>query len=100
MRSGVIISIVSHIMLVALALFGTPKLFDAPAITSIEVDLVRPEEIEHPKENARDNMAAEWNPLPEAKSGQQRQAKSQPQPTPWIFDPVNIPALLDLPNAL
>ena len=50
MRSGVLISAVSHIALVALALFGTPKLFDNPQLAAIEVDLVRPEEVERPKE--------------------------------------------------
>ena len=36
MRSGVLISAVSHVVLVALALLGTPKLFDNPELASIE----------------------------------------------------------------
>src|SRR6185295_12731130 len=123
MRAGVLISAVSHIVLVAFALLGTPKLFDAAAPSAIEVDLVRPDEVEPPKEKLADKPA-EWNPLaektepwPEAASQAQpkqpdvsQQAALGPQipsPTPaqppkaspWIFDPVNIPALLDLPNA-
>ena len=130
MRAGVLISAVSHIALVALALFGTPKLFDNPQLAAIEVDLVRPEEVERPKEKEKppEDKPADWNPLPQQsppqpEKAQQAQAKQQPTPpqakqqaalgpqgaspnqqeqqqqTPWIFDPVNIPALLDLPNA-
>jgi outer membrane biosynthesis protein TonB len=125
MRSGVFISAVSHIALVALALFGTPKLFDNPQLAAIEVDLVRPEEVERPKEKEKppEDKPAEWNPLPQQSPPQpekapQAQPKSptppqanqqaalgpqgaspSPQKSPWIFDPVNIPALLDLPNA-
>ncbi|MEA2870405.1 MAG: hypothetical protein QOH67_381 [Hyphomicrobiales bacterium] len=127
MRSGVLISAVSHIALVALALFGTPKLFDNPQLAAIEVDLVRPEELQRPKEKEKppENKPADWNPLPQQSPPQpekapQTQAKQQPTPpqanqraalgpqgppqpqaptSPWIFDPVNIPALLDLPNA-
>jgi hypothetical protein len=128
MRSGVIISAVSHIALVALALFGTPKLFDNPQLATIEVDLVRPEEVERPKEKPPEDKPADWNPLPQqsppqpetapqaqpksptppqanqqATLGPQGGSPSPPQPraptSPWIFDPVNIPALLDLPNA-
>ena len=128
MRSGVIISAVSHVALVALALFGAPKLFDNPQLAAIEVDLVRPEEVEQPKEKKKEKppeeKPADWNPLPQQSPPQpeqapQAQAKPQPAPpqanqqaavgpqgaspsqqtSPWIFDPVNIPALLDLPNA-
>jgi hypothetical protein len=128
MRSGVLISAVSHIALVALALFGTPKLFDNPQLAAIEVDLVRPEEVERPKEKPPEDKPADWGlptqqPQPQPERAPQAQAKPQPQvpapqtnqqaaigpqgappqpqaPTsPWIFDPVNIPALLDLPNA-
>lgn len=129
MRAGVIISAVSHIVLVALALLGTPKLFDSVSIGAIEVDLIRPDEVEAPKAKPAEDKPAAWNPLPEKsepwpENAPQAQAKSQPKPpevnqqaalgpqapspspaqpraqtTPWIFDPVNIPALLDLPNA-
>lgn len=128
MRSGVLISAVSHIALVALALFGTPKLFDNPQLAAIEVDLVRPDEVERPKEKEKppEDKPADWNPLPQQSPPQPEkapQAQPNPQPTPpqanqqaalgpqgappqpqaptspWIFDPVNIPALLDLPNA-
>src|SRR6476469_4189518 len=50
MRAGVFISGVGHVVLVALALLGTPRLFDNPQLGAIEVDLVRPEEAEPPKE--------------------------------------------------
>ncbi len=127
MRSGVLISAVSHIALVALALFGTPKLFDNPELAAIEVDLVRPDEVERPKEKPPEDKPADWNPLsqqspPQPETAPQAQPKSPPPPqanqqaafgpqgaspapspqaqtSPWIFDPVNIPALLDLPNS-
>lgn len=134
MRAGILISAVSHVVLVALALLGTPKLFDNPLLETIEVDLVRPQDVELPKEPEKkppDEKPAPWNPLPEASAAQSPtpapeaaapQAKpqpsppapaqqalgpqipspsvpEQPSPTPWIFDPVNIPKLMDLPNA-
>jgi hypothetical protein len=161
MRSGVLISIVSHIIFVALALLGTPKLFDEAATRPIEVELVRPEDAppeEKPPEKPEDSKAAileepgkpekdkpaPWNPLPDQTAAspkpdpatklkdqqanaqaqqpqtQQPQGQgqsSQPQPSqpqasqpqvsqfapqltdPSIFDPVNIPKLLNLPNA-
>ena len=121
MRSGVIISAVSHIVLVALALLGTPKLFDIPSIASIEVDLVRPDEVGTPQEKPKDDKPTPWDPLPEkgapwpeatvqSPSDVSQQAALGPQtpspvpspqsrPAPSIFDPANIPALLDLPNA-
>jgi hypothetical protein len=46
----VFISGASHVVLVALALLGTPKLFDNPQLEVIEVDLVRPQEAEPPKD--------------------------------------------------
>jgi len=149
MRSGVLISIVSHVIFVALALLGTPKLFDVAATRPIEVELVRPEDAppEQPAEKPQEQVKIEipgeqgkpekdkpapWNPLPDqtaaapkpdpAAKPRQQQANvqqpqgpgqsSQPQPSqpqvsqfapqpaqPSIFDPVNIPKLLDLPNA-
>jgi len=117
--AGIAISVLTHIVLVALALFGTPKLFDMPSIASIEVDLVRPEEVNPPPEPPKDDKSAPWNPLPEeavpwpeaaqakppevsqqaALAAQTPARKPEPRPAPSIFDPANIPALLDLPNA-
>jgi hypothetical protein len=155
MRSGVPISLVSHVIFVALALLGTPKLFDEAATRPIEVELVRSEDAppeqpeekppEKPQEQARleiplesgkpeKDKPASWNPLPDqsaaapkpdpAAKPKQQQASAQPQQPqgpgqssppqpaqpqvsqfapqpaqPSIFDPVNIPKLLDLPNA-
>jgi len=48
MRSGVFISVLSHIALVALALLGTPRLFDDAAIRSIEAEIVRAEDAPPP----------------------------------------------------
>lgn len=123
MRAGIFISGVGHVVVVALALLGTPKLFNSEQLVAIEVDLVRPDQIEVPKEKSKDEKPAEWNPLPEkseplpeaaaepqpkppevsqqAPLGPQIPSPSPapPQPSPWIFDPVNIPALLNLPTA-
>jgi outer membrane biosynthesis protein TonB len=128
MRSGVFISAASHAILVALTLFGTPKLFDAASIASIEVDLVRSDEIEtppeKPTEKPKDEKPPDWNPLPEKSTPQAAAAPAsqskpppanpqtalgpqipspgvtpQPPAQPSIFDPANIPALLNLPNA-
>src|SRR5882672_10332634 len=103
MRSGVLISIVSHVIFVALALLGTPKLFDESATRPIEVELVRPEDAppeqpqetveekppEKPQEHAKleipgdrgkseKDKPAPWNPLPEQTS----QAKPDPAAKP------------------
>src|SRR2546421_2504512 len=80
MRAGVFISGVSHVVLVALALLGTPKLFDNPPLGTIEVDLVRPEEAEPPKEKPPDDKPADWKPLAE-KAEPWPEAASQAQPT-------------------
>jgi hypothetical protein len=131
-RSGVLISAASHIVVVTLVLFGAPKLFDSVPIETIEVDLVRSQDIEPPKEKEPETKPPEktpdWNPLPpssasaaapiapgggspKAKQEQPRPAQearapqpSTPEPAPkpqqpWIFDPVNIPTLMNLPNA-
>src|SRR2546421_4979111 len=90
MRAGVFISGVSHVVLVALALLGTPKLFDNPPLGAIEVDLVRPEEAEPPKENSpeqkpKDSQPAPFDPFPTqaAEPPPQPAAKVQPkQPSP------------------
>jgi len=140
MRSAILLSVLTLVLFVALALLGTPKLFDGAASRSIEVELVRPEEAppekprdEKPKEPAtepgkpdQDKMAA-WDPLPDkpdpwpepapdkpqpqpeqkqaaaqpaAQSPSPQSQPQQPQPAkPSIFEPANIPALLNLPNA-
>jgi hypothetical protein len=122
---------VSHVALVALALLGTPKLFDNVPVETIEVDLVRPQDVEPLKEPEKKppEKPADWNPLPPSSAaaeapvapggGSPEAKQEQPQPTqqarapqppapdlpapkpqqPSIFDPVNIPALMNLPNA-
>jgi hypothetical protein len=135
MRAGIIISAVSHVLLVLLALLGTPKLFDSTRSSSIEVDLVPAEQIDSPKpepekkeafglETQQGGLQPEPLPSPSPptpevqpqrapdKSQQAALPQPQPQPAPGpvrpeppqkpgssIFDPINIPALLDLPNA-
>lgn len=125
MRSGVFISAASHVLLVALTLFGTPKLFDATSTASIEVELVRPDEIETPPEKPKEEKKPDWNPLPPSSAPQAESAaqapRSNPPPAnpqtalgpqvpspaappqppqqPSVFDPANIPALLNLPNS-
>src|SRR5947209_11148854 len=137
MRAGVLISAVSHVVLVAVALLGTPKLFDNPELTSIEVDLVRPDEAElkekPPEEKPPDRPRQQEKPpsfdpfAPQATEQAPQAAAKKPEPppkptapiqqawgpqvpstaptappqpsTPWIFDPANIPALMNLPAA-
>ena len=125
MRTGVLISAIGHVVLVSLAMLGTPKLFDAPT-QSIEVDLVRADEVEpERKDEPEPEKQAGWDPPAEKPApwpdtapaarpppDNSQQAALTPQPpsqrsaaepqakrTPSIFDPANIPALLDLPNA-
>jgi hypothetical protein len=145
-RTGIFISAVSHVVLVAFVLLGTPKLFDSVPLQTVEVDLVPEQELEPaPREPEKKppEKTAEWNPLPEASTAQAKPAAPEartppsrakqpaatqqaraPQPTPterttqqaraaqppqaeppaqqseqpWIFDPSNIPALMNLPN--
>ena len=130
MRAGILISALSHVLLVLLALFGTPKLFDSVPSPSIEVDLVPSDEVdtkpkppEPKKDDKKDKLAfdlpaqaptpppAPAQPPPPNRSQQAAPAPQQPQGAPGptspggtksstsIFDPINIPALLDLPNA-
>ncbi|TMJ01527.1 MAG: hypothetical protein E6G97_15640 [Alphaproteobacteria bacterium] len=137
MRAGVFISGLSHVVLVALALLGTPKLFDNPQLAAIEVDLVRPDEAEPPKEKPPEEKPKDTKPAPfdpfapevtetrrevPAKEQPPPQTAAPPQPrppaptqqargpqvpspapaqpsTPWIFDPANIPAIMNLPDA-
>ena len=72
MRAGILISAVSHVVLVALALLGTPKLFDNPPLETIEVDLVRPEDVEPPKEPEKKPAGREAGPLESASRGVRR----------------------------
>jgi len=131
MRAGVFISGLSHLVLVGLVLFGTPKLFDNPQLGAIEIELVRPEEAEPkeqppeqkpPEEKPKDNKSAPLDlfspqmrelppqtaakeqpktPHPNQQAGGPQPPVPAPTPTPpsslWIFDPANIPALLNLP---
>lgn len=128
MRAGVIISAVSHVLLVLLALFGTPKLFDSEQLPSIEVDLVPSDEVPSPKPEPEPEPEKQKPPdwgLPAAQSAPPAQAQAEPAPdksqqaalapprqpssapepkpeakaAPSIFDPASIPMLLDLPNA-
>jgi outer membrane biosynthesis protein TonB len=142
MRAGVItsaigISALAHAVLVLLALFGPPKLFDSTPIPSVEVELVPSEDVPPPKpepeqERKKDPDNLSWGvpsppqaaaapPPPAPEQSQQaalnpekpqQPAPTGPQPSsgeakqeappkaaPSIFDPANIPALLDLPNA-
>jgi outer membrane biosynthesis protein TonB len=162
-RTGIFISAVSHIALVAFVLLGTPRLFDNVPLETIEVDLVREQDLEpeppplEPEKKPPDKTK-EWSPFPEAaaapakppaaENASPETKQKQPQPTqqararqpspkepttpqtntppqtppaerptqqalapqsplaeppaqqsqPWIFDPVNIPALMNLPN--
>src|SRR5258708_9916325 len=98
MRSGVLISLLSHVIFVALALLGTPKLFDEAATRPIEVELVRPEDAppekppEKPPEQAKFEIPlqsgkpeqaepAPWNPLPD-QSAAAPKPDSTPKPDP------------------
>ena len=137
MRTGIFISAVTHIALVAFVLLGTPKLFESVPLQTIEVDLVRAQELEPepPKEPEKKppEKTADWNPLPEASTAQEKPATKEvtapprstkqsvvtqqaraPQPPadspaqtpqqpppqqPSIFDPANIPTVMNIPNA-
>src|ERR1700681_2634819 len=81
MRSGVLISIVSHVIFVALALLGTPKLFDEAATRPIEVELVRSEDAppEQPPEKPQEQPRLEI-PLESGKPEKEKPASSNPVP--------------------
>src|SRR5215212_8444090 len=83
MRAGSFISGVSHVVLVALALLGTPKLFDNPELATIEVDLVRPDEAE----------------LKEKPLEEKPPDKSREQEKPPSFDPFAPQAMEQAPQA-
>jgi hypothetical protein len=127
MRAGVLISAISHVVLVLLALLGTPKLIDG-TVPPITVDLVPADEVPNPpkpeKEKPWDLPGEQSAPQPAPAA--QAQAPAQPVPdnsrqallkpqapdpaqgpaaapaapesTPSIFDPAAIPMLLNLPN--
>jgi hypothetical protein len=81
MRAGILISALSHVVLVLLALFGTPKLFESVPSPSIEVELVPPPEQVDTKpkpEPDKDTLAFD---LPAASSSPPP-APAQPPPVP------------------
>src|SRR5438128_2612514 len=90
MRAGVFISGASHVVLVALALLGTPKLFDNPELASIEVDLVRPDEAElkekppeeKPPEKPKDDKPAPFDPFARQTTEPTPQAAASKAPPP------------------
>src|SRR5947209_15930166 len=90
MRAGVLISGASHVVLVALALLGTPKLFDNPELATIEVDLVRPDEAglknpheEKPPEKPKEDKPAPFDPFsPQANKPTPQAAAKKPEPPP------------------
>ena len=131
MRAGVLISAISHVLVVLLALLGTPKLFDSALSPSIEVDLVPSDQIDTPPkpeleqdktfglepeqggaqpetpapvqpDNSQQAALAPQQQAASAAEAAPGPAKPEPpqNPAPSIFDPANIPLLLNLPNAL
>ena len=128
MRAGVLISAISHVVLVLLALLGTPKLIDG-TVPPIMVELVPADEVPDPPKPEKEKPPA-WDlpgeqsaPPPQPAQSQaaapaqsapdnSRQALLKPQAPnpapaaaagspdskPSIFDPAAIPMLLDLPN--
>ena len=126
MRAGVFISAISHVVLVLLALLGTPKLIDG-TVPPITVDLVPADEVPEPpkpeKEKSWDLPGEQSAPPPQPAPPAQAQAPAQsvpdnsrqallkpqapnpaqgpaaaPESKPSIFDPAAIPMLLNLPN--
>src|SRR5262245_43001052 len=127
MRAGVLISAISHVVLVLLALLGTPKLIDG-TVPPVMVELVPPDEVPDPlKPEKEKEKSPAWD-LPGAQSvptpspappapapstpDNSRQAllkapdpaqgpsvvPSAPETKPSVFDPAAIPLLLNLPN--
>ena len=121
MRAGIIISAISHAVLVLLALLGTPKLIDG-TVPPIMVELVPPEEAPEPPKPEKEKPPA-WDlpgapsaptPPPASAPDNSRQALLKPEAPdpapapaaapaapdtkPSIFDPAAIPMLLNLPN--
>ena len=104
MRAGILLSIALHVVFVALALFGAPRLLQESTNRPIEAELVRPDEApefkEEPKPEEKTKDAA-WDPLPqktepwpEAQPQQQREARAEPEPqqAPPQQEPQNQPA--------
>jgi hypothetical protein len=75
MRAGVLISAISHVVLVLLALLGTPKLFDG-TVPTITVELVPPDEAP-PDPPKPEKKPPAWD-LP----GEQSAPPPQPAPPP------------------
>jgi hypothetical protein len=115
-RTGIFISAVTHIALVAFVLLGTPKLFESVPLQTIEVDLVRAQELEPepPKEPEKKppEKTTEWNPLPEASAAQEKPATKEvtapPRSTKQSLvtqqarapqPPADTPTLMNIPNA-
>ena len=73
MRAGVLISAISHVVLVLLALLGTPKLIDG-TVPPIMVELVPPDEAPDPPKPEKEKKPA-WD-LP----GEQSAPPPQPAP--------------------
>jgi hypothetical protein len=128
MRAGVLISAISHVVLVLLALLGTPKLIDG-TVPPIMVELVPADEVPDPPKPEKEKPPA-WDLPGEQSAPPPQPAKSQaaapaqsapdnsrqallkpqvpnpapaaapgpPDSKPSIFDPAAIPMLLDLPN--
>jgi outer membrane biosynthesis protein TonB len=155
MRSGVVISAICHVVLVSGLMLSAPRRFHVPSETPVEVDLVRAEDIEAPKDEAKpekksenlwdlpgekaaeaaakpsepppvtpaspqqqamspesrpapssSEQAASSRPSPSPHSQSQppatpaeQQAPAQPKTPPSVFDPANIPALMEIANA-
>jgi hypothetical protein len=151
MRSGVIVSVICHVVLVSGLMLSAPRRFGVPSETPVEVDLIRADEIQAPPdEPAPENkseslwdrpgekaaeaaatpseppsvaagppqqqaMSPNHRPVPSnseqtASSRPSASSQSQPPPAeqqapaqsktpPSIFDPANIPALMEIANA-
>jgi hypothetical protein len=86
MRAGILISAISHAVLVLLALLGTPKLFDG-TVPSITVELVPPDEAP-PDPPKPENKPPTWG-LPG------EQSAPPPQPAPPVQQQAPAPSAPD-----
>ena len=87
MRAGVLISAISHVVLVLLALLGTPKLIDG-TVPPIMVELVTPDEVPDPPKPEKEKPPA-WDlpgeqsaPSPPPAPPAQKQAAAPAQSAP------------------
>ena len=88
MRAGVLISAISHVVLVLLALLGTPKLIDG-TVPAIMVELVPPDEApDPPKPEKEKEKPPAWG-LPGAQSAPPPQPAPSAQPAPVQQPPDN-----------